>query len=184
MIESRYWKEVLLDNAKKLRLLQKSSPRWTERFICGTERDLSVSFFIIRKLIELHKVGNTTLKHKIKVYSCRAKGKPVTLLNFHKVDELYHLDKKTQEARSIKFIADQFIHSYIIHPYEFTFRKFEGVILCSDYFRNRCLFWIPIKEIEEVFKVVGNDYPFETSYIFNEASGDYEVRVGNSRSTR
>lgn len=184
MIESRYWKEELLKNAKKIRLLQKRSPRWTERFICNLEKDLSISFFIIRKLIELHKVGDRTLKHKIKVYSCKTKGIAVTLLNNHRIDELYHLNNETQEARSIKFIADQFIHSYTIYTSQDVWRKCEGVLLCSDYYRNHCLFRVPIKEIEDVFRIVGNDYPHSAHYIFNEVKGDYDVQVGNSMSNK
>jgi len=50
MIESVYWKENLLEHARRLKPVEKP-PRWSERLVMNFEKELIISFFCIRKLI-------------------------------------------------------------------------------------------------------------------------------------
>ena len=55
MIESCYWKEELQRIATLIRPVA-NPKRWSERHHCTVERDIIIGFFIVRRLIELHKV--------------------------------------------------------------------------------------------------------------------------------
>ena len=44
VIESRYWKEDLLNHAKRLRPVKKPK-RWSERAVVNFEKELIISFF-------------------------------------------------------------------------------------------------------------------------------------------
>ena len=68
MIESRYWKEELARIAKTLKPFRKPL-RWSERACCIVERDIMIGFFIIRRLIELHKKSSRTRDFNMKVCS-------------------------------------------------------------------------------------------------------------------
>jgi hypothetical protein len=51
MIESNYWKEDLLAHAKRLRPVKKPK-RWSERAVVNFEKELMISFFMVRALLE------------------------------------------------------------------------------------------------------------------------------------
>lgn len=58
MIESCYWKEDLLEHARELKP-DKKPKRWTEKRHVNFEKKISISFFIIRKLLESNKLPPT-----------------------------------------------------------------------------------------------------------------------------
>jgi hypothetical protein len=111
MIESCYWKEELYRIAKTIRPL-KIPARWSERAHCIVERDLMLGFFIVRRLIELHKVSSATRDLVIRVFSCPARGKHVHRMNNHHLDELYDFGKEKHETKKPHFLSNQFIHAY------------------------------------------------------------------------
>ncbi len=74
MIESRYWKEELKRIAKTIATVKRPQ-RWSERAHCIVERDVMIGFFIVRRLIELHKVSSATRNFTMRVFLCPARGK-------------------------------------------------------------------------------------------------------------
>jgi len=93
MIESYYWKEDLLNHAKRLKPVKKPS-RWSERLVVNFEKEIIISFFCIRKLFEAHKVSSKSREHKARVYTYAPSGKRITKLNQHSIDEVYDLDSE------------------------------------------------------------------------------------------
>lgn len=67
MIESRYWKEDLIEYHNKLKPV-KNSPRWSEKLQVNFEKDITVSFFMIRKLIECTKLSSKTTNFKATIF--------------------------------------------------------------------------------------------------------------------
>ena len=49
MIESRYWKEDLLSHADRLSPVKKPR-RWSERAVVNFEKELMISFFMVRSV--------------------------------------------------------------------------------------------------------------------------------------
>ena len=67
MIESAYWKEDLLKYAKRFKPVSKPL-RWSEKQQVNFEKDVIISFFMIRKVIESTKLSSKTVKYKATMY--------------------------------------------------------------------------------------------------------------------
>ncbi len=176
MIESCYWKEDLLNHAKRLKPVKKPC-RWSERLVVNFEKEIIISFFCIRKLFETHKVSDKLREYKVEVYSCAPTGKKMTRQNQASFDEVYDLSKEKKVKKKIIFIANQLIHGYSIFAYRNEDRNWGGVYACSDFERNKTIYRIPIEEIITIFKLVGNNYPSSLSMQWNEELGDYDIQT-------
>lgn len=176
MIESCYWKEDLLNHAKRLKPV-KNPRRWSERLVVNFEKEIIISFFCIRKLFETHKVSNKSREYKAEVYSYAPTGKIITRYNQTSIDEVYDLSKEKKVKKKIVFLANQLIHSWTLFAYREEDRNWGGVYACSDFERNKTIYRIPIEEIITIFKLVGNDYPFSYSMKWNEELGDYDIQT-------
>lgn len=172
--DSQYWKEPLLHLADKL--VQWRGPRaWTEQDLVDIEKDVFVAFYSIRKLIEAKKISDSTAKMAVNVGLYPNKGKDVTFLNWHKLDELYDLTAKKPEQRELWFACNQVIHSYVFMPDISDDDSFKGILVCSDYERNKNLYGIDTTELIRVFRIVGEDYPSSSTFTFNPDRRDYDV---------
>jgi len=139
------------------------------------EKEIIISFFLVRKLFETHKVSSKSREHEAEVYSYAPSGKRITKLNQYSIDEVYELDKEKKVKKKIVFLANQLIHSCTIFAYRNEDRNWGGVYACSDFERNKTIYRIPIEEIISIFTLVGNDYPSSFSMQWNEEAGDYDV---------
>lgn len=176
MIESRYWKEDLLDHAKRLKPVKKPK-RWSERRVVKFEKELILSFFSIRKLFETYKVSSKSRNHRTTVFNYPSKTEPITRHNQWDIDDVYEIEKERAIKKSILFLANQFIHSTTILVYRKTDRNWGGVILCSDYERDEMIYRVPIEEIIKIFELVGNDYPSIAISTWNEKKSDYVIET-------
>ena len=176
MIESCYWKEDLLNHAKRLRPVEKPS-RWSERLVVNFEKEIIISFFCIRKLFESHKVSSKAKEYTSQIYSYAPSGKEITKCNQHSIDKVYNLENEKTVKKKIVFIANQLIHSCTIFVYRNEDRNWGGVYACSDFERNKTIYRIPIEEIVSIFNLVGNDYPSSFSMEWNKKTGDYDIQT-------
>src|SRR5215467_6617939 len=96
--ESWYWKKPLLDMAMRLQKFR-TAKRLTPKRLIQIERDVFIGFYSVRKLIESQtKLTDATksLKLSVERYPNR---KRVNWFNNRCIDELYDLDKRSQETR-------------------------------------------------------------------------------------
>jgi len=163
MIESQYWKEDLISHAKRLRPVEKPR-RWTEKAATNFEKELVISFLIVRKLFETHKVSSKSKNYRVSIFACSPKSKRITNLNFMNIDKIYDFSQERAVRKGIRFIANQFIHSGALFAYRKADRNWGGVYLCSDFERNKAIYRVPIDTIQEIFLLVGNDYPTQIHY--------------------
>ncbi|MCX7425244.1 MAG: hypothetical protein NTW96_06415 [Planctomycetia bacterium] len=171
MIESCYWKEELRRIAVSIRRVAKP-PRWSERAHCVVERDLMIGFFLLRRLIELNKVSSATRDRRLRVFSYKARGKAVTLLNGHRISELYDMENEVAKTKKPLYVSNQFIHTYTSFVLRDESRNWSDVLLVSDFDRNDCIWRVPISAIESLFLEASEDYPHEVEMKFNPRSGD------------
>lgn len=176
MIESRYWKEDLLSHVRRLRPVVKPK-RWSEKLVVNFEKELAVSFFLIRKLFEEHRVSSRSTKYGASIYSYMPTGKKITRRNHWAIDEIYDLENEKKVNKSIIFLSNQFIHSCTIFAYREEDRNWGGVYACSGFERNKTIYRITIGEIVKIFKLVGNDYASSISMTWDEKEGDYSVKA-------
>ncbi len=176
MIESCYWKEELHRIARSIRPVSKP-PRYSERAHCIVERDLMIGFFILRRLIELHKVSTTTRDQVLSVFSYRTRGGNVTHRNKFDLKEIYDLDREVPAIRNPAYIANQFIHAYTSLVARDETRNWSDVFAVSDYDRNDCIWRVPIPEIRRIFLTAAEDYPHSVHMVFNPKKGDYDIQT-------
>jgi hypothetical protein len=174
MIESCYWKEELVRIAKTLRAVKKPA-RWTERAHCVVERDLMIGFFIIRRLIELHKVSSKTRNYSMTVFSCPTRVKKVHHRNVHDHGDTYDLQNEKQGSKKPLYLSNQFIHASTSFVMRDQTRNWSDVYIVSDYDRDKCIWRIPVTQIIGLFSVASEDYPHSIQYIYSDSKGDYQV---------
>ena len=175
MIESYYWKEDLLGYSKQFKPVSKP-PRWTERVQVNFEKNVTISFFMIRKLIESTKFSSKTTKYKARIFRSPCVGK-VNNLNFSDIDELYNLDNEQPVSKNVNFLCNQFIHGGAIYAYREKNRNWGGIYTCSDFEREKYVYRIPISEIIKVLEVTGNDCSDSISMTYSKSKGDYVVKT-------
>jgi hypothetical protein len=175
MIESVYWKEDLLEHARRLKPVAKP-PRWSERLVVNYEKGLMLSFFCIRKLIETNKVSNKTKRYRADVFCYAPAGKKITKMNQWDINDIYDLQSEKAVRRSILFLANQLIHSCTLYAYREVDRNWGGVFACSDFERNNTIYRIPVQEIVSILKLVGTDYPSSMAMTWDDECVDYVVK--------
>ena len=153
MIDSVIWKEKLEQDARTLknRLIQR---RWTERSVVLFERELMLTFFSIRALIEAGKLTDRTSHKEYRFITYPNKGKVVDDNTKYDIDEMFDLDSGIEKKLSLKLLTHQFIHAYVIFTEFSDEGKAVGVLLCSDWEKKNVLIQLPIslaiKVIEDV----------------------------------
>lgn len=164
-----------MDYARKFKPI-KNPRRYSEKRQVNFEKDVILSFFIIRKLQECHKFSPATLEHKLAVYRypCIA---DVNNRNFHDIDKLYNLDKEESVQKDTKFVCNQFIHGGAIYAYREEDGNWGGLYTCSDYKRKEHLYRIPVQEIVTLLEIAGNDYPTSMSMTYCDKKKDYIIKT-------
>ena len=177
--ESAPWKNDLLRLARDLDRYR-IAKRWSERSSARLEKILMLGFYSIRKLVDAHKISDEIVERPFELSAYPWRGKPVTFYNWHRVDEKYDLDNPSLARRSLSFVSNQLIHSYVFMP---GFDEGGGLDLLffnSDRTRHENLFSVQVQTIAELFREVGTNYPSSSRMIFDERIGDYQVSVGPS----
>ena len=172
MIESHYWKEDLLAHAKRLRPVR-NPRRWSERAVVNFEKELMISFFMVRALLERGKLSTKVNSHNVTVTKYPWNGKPVTILNFADVDDLYDFNQGKDVSVSVNFIANQFVHARAIYASRDKTKNWSDVLLCSDLERMKAIYLVGISEIQRIFHLVAEDDITWMQLIYDPKLGDY-----------
>ena len=112
--ESKYYKDDLLHFAKQLVRWTKTG-RWTQRRWYEFERGLLWSMVVVRRLSESAVISETVAAQSVQVQAYKpVPSKTVHWMNSHRIDELYDWDTSVPTTRSLLFMANQIIHSYVL----------------------------------------------------------------------
>ena len=141
------------------------------------EKDIFITLYSIRKLIEANKISDRTSSCQFTLIAYPAKGKMVTKMNWHKLEELFYLDNPHPVNKEALFICNQIIHSYIFVPSFNTKNRLEGILFCSDRERNKQLYHLKVDALIRFMERVGKDYPTKLSMIFNQEKKDYQFKL-------
>jgi len=171
--ESHYWKEPLLTSARWLSGLRLSENTRESTYV-KLEKELMLGFYSVRKLIETIKISDSTKKIKFEVQWYK-NTKRVNWLNHVFIDEKYDLTKSHSEQRDIEFICNLFVHSYVFVVSGDG--KLEGVYVSTDRQKNQKVYFVPLKVILKIFRIVGRDYP-SRSIFTRKQNGDLVATVG------
>ncbi|WP_098743545.1 hypothetical protein [Paenibacillus sp. EZ-K15] len=173
--ESSYWKEDLLALSKKISTKYRVTP-FSEELAVEFEKDIMIALYSVRKLEEARKLSSNTKSIQLKVKSYK-NLKNVTLLNWHRIEELFDLDNPINEKIRANHFYNQIIHSYIFLISTDESDSIDGFFFCSDRVRNKRLYYVELIEIERFVSFVGNDYPTKQSFDYDESLQDYTVNT-------
>ena len=108
--------------------------------------------------MDTSKISDSTRELKINL-NWSPNLKNVTMLNSHKMNELYDLDDIRVETKNLRLLCNQFVHSYI---FEMVIEDGVGLSCCyftSDRDKNKKIFFITVEVLVHILNLVGNDYP-------------------------
>ena len=174
--DSSFWKKDLDGRARRLRE-RKSQTRWGDASQARTEQDVMLAFYSIRKLIEADKLTTAVRNSVVEIRSFPWRGKRVNQLNWHRLDELYDLASPHVANKRLMWLCNQVIHSYVFLLQFQEAGGLAGVLLSSDFERNRALYCIDIDPLIELLERVVVDEPERVEMKLNSRTGDYDVRL-------
>lgn len=171
--ESSHWKEPLLKSATWLRKIR-FGENTQERTYVKIEKEIFIGFYSIRKLLETVKITDATKNKKYEI-EWYPNIKQVNYINWHKIDELYDLNKRNKEYRDIRYICNLFIHSYVFIISEEE--NLNGIYVSSDSIKNKKIYFISIENILSIYRLVGRDYPSGSAFSRNSETGEREGNI-------
>lgn len=106
----------------------------------------------------------------------RLANKTVHWMNSHRIDELYDWDNPVLTSRSLPFVANQIVHSYVLTLLKGPGREIS-VFVASDRKRNKSAYLLSAQDIDKVLRSVGGDYPDAMHTKWNAQRGDYDWQL-------
>jgi hypothetical protein len=173
--ESHHWKEPLIESAAAFEDFAQHT-ELSEEDLVKVEKDVFIGFYSIRKLMDTMTISDSTKNLKL-VLAWHPNVKKVHEWNSHHLDELYNFRVTNQETRSIRFICNQIIHSFVFAPVENDRGNLEGIVFSSDKDRNNKLYFMDTKQLVEIFRLIGNDYPAHLMRERDPNTGEFKTKV-------
>ena len=175
-MESLYWKEFLAETAKDIRRVPRPK-RLTQRRYEIVDRNIAISFFVLRRLIERHKVSKKVLDFRLEMFLWPSTVKVPTSLNNHRIDELYNSSKEQAQTKHPMYICNQIIHAYSTALMIDETRNWHSLLTVSDYDRKNCIWRIPMDRIVDLLNTASKEYPHQAKFIFDRNIQDYEIET-------
>jgi hypothetical protein len=154
------WRADLLRMANTLEGRYREK-RWSDGTRWKIEKDVFVSAYIVRKLLDANRVNRSILethwtvaKYPI-IPSRNPRNDPKTFAS------TYSLMKGKIEKINLKELSNQFIHSYIFSPFVVG-RSMLGIFFASDLDSRSFLCYIPLVEVIRMIRSVGENRPIKT----------------------
>ncbi len=182
--DSCYWKDDLLKSKKWLKEKIVSRRRPSEKRMVEFEKCIFITAYQVRKLIEAKKVSNSLVDSTLPITKY-GNVKNVTLMNWHRLDELNNLKAPETDNISIKDVCNQLIHSYVFVAEQPSFTApIKGVFFSSDRYKNKVLFHLRINDWISLLDRIGRDYPNVTHSMYDFEQKDYFVVQETMNDTR
>lgn len=165
---------MLASTARELVWRKKPKPL-TQRRCEIVERDVILSFFVIRRLVELSRVSSLTSDFQFDVFSCPFNGRKMSPIDRHGIEKSYDLAIEVGVSKKMLYIANQFIHSSLFLITTDQTRNWHSFYVVSDYDKKQCIWRIPVQQVAEAFKIAAEDYLNSFSYRYDKKSDDYRI---------
>jgi hypothetical protein len=174
--ESRYWKEPLIESATLLENYAQQQTELSEEDLAKIEKEIFIGFYSIRKLMDTIAITDSTKGFQLVLVSY-PNIKKVFWYNSHLYDELYDFNTENKETRSLRFVCNQIIHSYMFGIFQKEQGGFEGIVFSSDKDKDNKLYSMDTRQLVEIFRLVGNDDPVEHHIVRDPVTGEFKTTV-------
>ena len=157
ILESQYWKNDLAQNVVFLhdKLHQKV---WRDASFAALEKRIMLSCYIVRKLAESKKITKELFQQDITLYAYKNRGVAVDLLNSHKIQELYEVEKPQQIVKPFSYVVNQIIHSYTFIPTFQSKNELKGCLFNSDRSKKHEIYLLRIIDFIEALSPIAQCY--------------------------
>ena len=172
--QAGFWQSDLLRRAQELQR-RRHQKVWRDQSLGRLEQLVMVGFYCVRKLIESRKLSSQLLADTIRLDAFKPRSKSVTLLNWHRLHELYDFEQVNVTNISLVDLCHQFVHSYVFCPVFSTRGALSGILIASDRQKRKGLLHVRIKVIAGLFQRVGEDDTNHMVMTLNAKTGDYDV---------
>jgi len=152
------WKEELLRAASRLEK-KKYQVRWTEQSSFLVERDIMVSAYAIRRLIEAWKVSDRLVDQclDIRQHALRHERVP-DFWNRYSYWELFDCDHYSTVQMPLLSVCNQIIHSWMWSlSADEENNLFDGIYVSSDRKRSSVLYFVHVDQLIGTFYAVGSE---------------------------
>lgn len=173
-IESVYWKADLSKYARKFKYRCKFCKKIAEKQQVNFEKDIIVSLFMVRVLMERKKCSSRTEQLDINFFRYPCKNNDVNWINDWQFEENYELSEGENYKQNPQFLVNQLIHHGALFAY-CEKGKWAGIYVAAPNQRRNYLYKIPISEIVKLLETAADDYPTELRADYVEKKRDYKV---------
>ncbi len=160
--ESYPWKRDLLRDADIIErwAAKKTDSEYRSMLL---EKKVFLSAFVIRKLIEDHKITDQITECSILCRVYPARGTEVDIMNWHDIDEHYDLSSEQRADINIKSFANQIIHNlvFMFEGSEERSSPISGFVVASDRGKDKQLYGVTLSAYLSAMRSVGNDWVTE-----------------------
>lgn len=149
--EESYWRADLKKASERLKNRYQQR-RWSSRTLYQIEKEIFLSAYIIRKLMDSGKVARVVsgLNIRIKEYPILAGAEPSA--DTKALVATYDIYHGRDELLSVKKLCDQLVHSYIFSPLILSREHgvVFGIYFASDSESRKGVYYSPLVKIIEV----------------------------------
>ena len=180
--ESHPWRDELCRMADKLERWSVAVDWESDDIAFEMERDVMVSAYPIRKLLEARKLADSTVATRLSVEAFPLVDRVPDLMNWHRLDELYDFDAASETKLTVLELCNQLIHSFIFMP-EGDFDEDDatadaagiaGFLVASDRARSSRLYRIGIDVLISLLRLVGTE-DIASTQMTRDSSGQWQV---------
>lgn len=172
LFEGYVWREELykITDRIKMQILPLSDDQYY-----NIQKDISVAFFITRRLFELYKQGNRSKEFTFNIIAYKSIKKSY-FSNSHQLEKLFNLEKEIQMKKNQNFLTNSIIHAMILSVDD----SLNKLIFHSDFDRNKYLYKVDVTDILTFFDLVIDDHIISSVYE-RDLKTDKEIIVNYSK---
>jgi uncharacterized membrane protein len=178
--QDSYWRQDLLKFAERLEKRYRQK-KWSDRTRYNIEKEIFLSFYIIRKLIESRRIRGSVAssRHTVMWYPIIIGETPSTdPKTFVFTYLLYH---GWREEWTRTELYNQFVHSYIFSPFRLCRGDMLGIYFASDCQSKTGLYYITLVKVIEIIISAGRNRPTKLK-LGRKTEGGFEVNLKSASS--
>jgi hypothetical protein len=174
--ESHPWREELERIADRLDSWREGYDDEDERTSFEQERDVVLSAFILRKLIEAKKLSTELVAATVNTDAYPLIERVPDHMNWHRIEEFYDLDRPGRRTLTVEQLCNQFIHSFIFmvetsydeNDPPNTPVELRGFLVSSDRQRSSVLLRVPLNDYVKLLRRAAGEKVVATQMVRDE----------------